>query len=169
MKRQTTQHERKRISRYSRNRRHGFTLVEIMCSLMIFAMVATAGTCLMGAMANGEEFFRDGTDAQSEVEFAIGRMVENVRAATAVSSPSSTSATSTLSLTSIAGQTVSYSRNSSKELVEQVGSTSNVLVHDVTTFSVAETSGNAKAFTITISAGTQEPITRTITVFGRNL
>jgi hypothetical protein len=139
-----------------------------MCSLMIFAMVATAGTYLMGAMADNQEFFEGGTNSQSEVEFAVGRMVENVRAATHVGTPSSTTAGSSLSLTSIGGSTIIYSVNNGN-LIEQTGATTNTLVHNVTTFSTAETAGNAKAFTITLSAGNEEPISRTFTVFGRNL
>ena len=169
MRQRIIHHQPKPTGRNPGSLARGFTLVEIMCTLMIFALVATAGTYLMGAMASGQEFFREGTDSQSEVEFAIGRMVENVRAATAVASPSSTAVSSSLSLTAIDGSSVIYSRDANHNLTERIGTATSTLVHDVTSFSVAETSGNSKAFTITISAGTQEPISRTITVFGRNL
>ncbi|HEY1683335.1 MAG TPA: type II secretion system protein [Tepidisphaeraceae bacterium] len=148
--------------------RRGFTLPEIMCSLMIFATVATAGTYLMGAMANNETYFRDGTNSQSEVEFALGRIVENVRAATAVSSPSSATAVHSITLTNINGQTVTYQINSSGNLTETVGSTTSTLVHSAS-FSAAQTGSNAKAFTITLSSGTEQVISRSVTVFGRNL
>jgi prepilin-type N-terminal cleavage/methylation domain-containing protein len=151
-----------------RKQRQGFTLAEIMCSLMIFAMVATAGTYMAGAMNTSEGFFRAGTTSQSEVEFAMGRMVENVRAATAVTSPASTTSVNTLTLSNISGSTVSYQVNSSGNLTETIGSTTNTLVHGAT-FSVKETTGNAKAFTITLSAGTEQVVSRSVTVFGRNL
>ena len=117
-------------------------------------------------------FFRAGTTSQSEIEFALGRMVENVRAATIVSSPSSTASVATLTLTNLGGNTVTY-RVSGNNLVEIVGTTTSTVVHGTSSgpvsFSVAETSGNSKAFTITVSVGTQQVISRTVTVFGRNL
>lgn len=154
----------------------GFTLAEIMISMMIFAMVAAAGTYMMSAASSAQNFFRNGTGSQSEVEFALGRMVENVRAAApgGISSPTSTTAASTLKLTTLTGATVTYTV-SNFCLTEQLNSgTANVLVHGTSaypvSFSVAQTQGNAKAFAITISAGSSQNITRnSITAFGRNL
>lgn len=160
--------------RKSRPARGAFTLAEVMISLMIFAMVATAGTYMMSATNTAQNFFRNGTNSQSELEFALGRMVENVRAATAVASPTSTSSVSTLTITNISGVTVTYTVNSSYCLTEKIGTgTANVLVHGTqqypVTMSVAETTGNSKAFTIAITAGSNQNIARSITVFGRNL
>jgi prepilin-type N-terminal cleavage/methylation domain-containing protein len=152
----------------SRNRPRAFTLAEIMCSLMIFTMVATAGTYMAGAMNTNQKFFRDGTNSQSEVEFALGRIVENVRAATVVSSPASTTAVRTLTLTNITGVIVTYQIDANGNLTENTGGLISTLVHSAS-FSVAETSGNSKVFTITISSGTDQVISRSVTAFGRNL
>lgn len=148
--------------------KRGFTLAEVMCSLMIFATVATGATYMMGAMSNSQTYFRNGTENQSEIEFALGRIVENVRAASAISSPSSTTAGSTLTLTTLSGATVMYKIDANHNLVETSGGVTSTLVHGAT-LSAAETSGNAKAFTITISTGTDQTVSRTVTVFGRNL
>jgi prepilin-type N-terminal cleavage/methylation domain-containing protein len=146
-----------------------FTLAEIMCSLMIFAMVASAGTYMVGAVNTNETFFRAGTSSQSEIEFAMGRIVENVRAATAVSSPTSTTAADKLKLTNISGATVTYQIDTNGNLTETVGTAAaSTLVHGAT-LSVQESSGNAKAFTITLSAGTSQVVSRSVTAFGRNL
>jgi hypothetical protein len=136
---------------------------------MIFATVATAGTYLMGAMANNETYFRDGTNSQSEVEFALGRIIENVRAATAISAPASTSASHTITLTNINGQTVTYQIDSSGNLTETVGSTTSTLVHSASLSAAQASTQTPKAFTITLSSGTEQVISRSVTVFGRNL
>jgi prepilin-type N-terminal cleavage/methylation domain-containing protein len=152
----------------SRRVHSGFTLAEIMCSLMIFTMVATAGTYMAGAMNNNQKFFRDGTNSQSEVEFALGRIVENVRAATTVSSPTSITPVHTLTLNNISGIVVTYQINASGNLIETVGSAVSTLVHNAS-FSVQENNSNPKAFDIKISSGTDQVITRSVTAFGRNL
>lgn len=161
-------------------RRSGFTLFELMLSLMIFAMASTAGAYMFCAAAENQTYFKASATSASEVEFAMSRIIENLRAATSatigtsptkltlVSLPNSAIGGATFTITytwSNGNLTETYVSNGT----DQTQNTSATLVHGVTSFTVSPLSGAASTYQITISAGTQEPILRKFTVFGRNL
>jgi len=166
-----------RPSHTSRVPRRGFTLTELMASLLIFAMVSTAATYLMGALSNTQQYAQNGATTDSEMAFACQRITENIRAANVV-----TIAASSITITSppsplISGGTftITYSLVGSN-LYEIYFNNSNsqtyssgVLVHNVSQFTVSQLAGNSKAFQVILNAGTTLGVQRTFVAFGRNL
>ncbi len=159
-------------------RRHGgFTLAELMASLIIFALVATAGTYLVGALSNTQQYVQSGTTSDSEAAFATERITENIRAATAVSFTSSSLTITSPPSALIGGGTftISYSVLGTSLLETCVNNTNNqtysagILVHNVSQFAVAQLAANPKAFQIVLNAGTTMKVKRTFVAFGRNL
>ncbi|HUO10105.1 MAG TPA: prepilin-type N-terminal cleavage/methylation domain-containing protein [Phycisphaerae bacterium] len=164
-----------------RRSRRAFTFVELMASLIIFAVVSTAGTYLLASAAKSQEYVKGGANAESEVEFAIQRITENIRDATALSYTSTSLTITSPPSPLISNNTfgISYSLVGTN-LIESYTNNGNsssyssgTIVHNVVTsgFSIAPLSGNNKAFQITISAGTNSTavIQRTFVAFGRNL
>ena len=167
----------KRMTQDRANRR-GFTFVELMVSLMIFSLVATAGTYLLATSAKTQSYVAGGATSESEVEFTIQRITENVRAATAVI-PGNSSLTITSPPSSrISGDTftIVYSVLGSNLIESYTDVTthavysSGIIAHNVSTFTPTALPANPKAFQVIFSAGTPSTtVTRTFVVFGRNL
>jgi hypothetical protein len=148
-----------------------------MTSLVIFALVAIASTFLVGAGFNTQQYAQASANTDSQVQFAVERITENIRAANAVSitgnsititsppSPLISNATFTINYFLVGNNLMeSYVNNSTSATYS-----SDVIVNNVTTFSVATLVANTKAFQITINAGTSPIIQRTFDAFGRNL
>lgn len=158
-------------------RSRAFTLIELMIALVIFALIAVAGTYLLLASCDTQQYVQNSAAADSEVEFARQRITENIRAATAVvisgstititSPPSSLISGGTFTITySILGSTLTetYLNNTNNQTY-----TSGTLVHNVTQFSVSKLAANPKAFQLVLTAGTTPSVQRTFVAFARNL
>ena len=162
----------------TRRSRRAFTFVELMASLIIFALVGTAGTYLLATSAKTQSYVNNDATSESEVEFSIQRITENIRAATAVTagttsititSPPSTrinNATFTIVYTLVGTNLYeNYTNNSNN------GSySSGIIAHNVTTFTPTPLAANPDAFQIILIAGTPSTtVSRTFVAFGRNL
>jgi hypothetical protein len=148
-----------------------------MISMIIFVLVATASTFLLGAAFNTQQYAQSGATSDSQVQFAIQRITENIRAANVVSiTANSITITSPPSpLISNSTFTINYFLVGNTLMESYVNNgngttySSDVIVYNVTQFSVATLAANAKAFQITLTAGTEPSVSRTFVAFGRNL
>jgi prepilin-type N-terminal cleavage/methylation domain-containing protein len=164
-----------------RSRLGGFTLAELMVAMMIFVLVAMAGAYLIAALARTQNYVEGNVASTSQVEFAVQRIIENIRSANAMSTSGSSTTTITITsppspLISDATFTITYTGSAGGNLTETyVNNTthatysSGVLVDNVTQFTIAPVSGVPDAYQITLNAGSVAPIQRTFVVFGRNL
>jgi prepilin-type N-terminal cleavage/methylation domain-containing protein len=164
---------------HPRRSRRAFTFVELMASLIIFALIATASTYLLGASAKTQSFVQGDATTESEVGFALQRITENVRAATAVT-PGTSSLTITSPPTTISGTTYNFTITYNlvgSNLWENYTNNANgssyssgIIVHNVQAFTPISLPANNKALQITLKAGTPSTtIARTFVAFGRNL
>jgi prepilin-type N-terminal cleavage/methylation domain-containing protein len=158
-------------------RRAAFTLTELMVALSIFSVASSAGTFLLVSAANTQRYVRASATEGSEVEFAMERMVENIRSANGVtlmgtgtivitSPPSALASNHTFTITyTFAGGvlTETYVDNSNGQTFS-----STALVHNVNQFSVWSQSAG-KAFHVVLDVGTTARAVREFVVFGRNL
>jgi len=155
------------------------TLVELLISVLVLAIVSTAITTLLFGAMNDNRYLESTGTAQSELELAMRRITNNIREA---QTGAVVLGTSTLAMTTQpdsadgypAGATVSYAlQNSSvtgqKDLAEtdqRYGT--NVLVHNVTTFTVAAVSGIPDLYQIDMIVGTSPKEERHFKVYARN-
>jgi prepilin-type N-terminal cleavage/methylation domain-containing protein len=160
--------------------RRAFTLIETILALTIFAMISLSVCILIVAAMNTDRVLRSTNTAQSEMEFAIGRISNNIRECQTGSLTVGTSTLSTLTQADVAngyssGATVSYSlqadpnaagQNMLMENDQRYGN--NALVHNVKTFSVAAVSGVDGLYQIDLVVGSQMTEERHIKVFTRN-
>ncbi|MGN6366793.1 MAG: PulJ/GspJ family protein [Phycisphaerae bacterium] len=167
-----------RRPRSKRRSRRAFTFVELMCSLIIFSLVATAGTYLLATSARTQSYVAGDAAVESEVEFSIQRITENIRAATSVAAGSSS-----LSITSppsprINNNTfaISYSLLGSNLIESYTNNATNasyssgIIAHNVQSFTVIALPANNNAFQITLTAGSPSTtVSRTFVAFARNL
>jgi len=166
-----------RLIKLRPSRYRAFTLIELMISLIIFALIAIASTYLVAAGFNTQQYAQSGATADSQVQFAVQRITDNIRAANAVTitANSITITSPPSSLISNGTFTINYflvGSNLMESYVNNANSTtfsSDVLVNNVGTFSVATVPANTKAFQITLKAGTAPTVQRTFIAFGRNL
>jgi prepilin-type N-terminal cleavage/methylation domain-containing protein len=159
----------------------GFTLVELMLAIMIVSLLSVAVATVLAGAGDTHLFVNSQTQAMAEVETAYRRVLHNVRTASAITTPSNTTTGSTLTLqtqpdpaNSNNPWTVTY-KISGGNLVEDdprydsTGSTPNVLVTGVQTFSVTKSSTTAPTtITVTITSNTSPPVTRTAVIDCRN-
>jgi len=158
-------------------RSRAFTLVELMVSMIIFVLVATAATFLLGASFNTQQFAQSGATTDSQIQFAVQRITENIRAANAVSSTANSITITSPPSTLIGGNTFTINyflvgNTLVESYVDNAGNStysSDVIVTNLTTFSVSTLAANSKAFQIVLTAGVEPSITRTFVAFGRNL
>jgi prepilin-type N-terminal cleavage/methylation domain-containing protein len=160
--------------------RRGFTLVELMVALLITAILSLAVCTLTAGAFKDDAYLRAAVIGQNEVELATRRMVNNIKEAQTGSITIGTSTLSTLTQADSAdgyssGATVSYAlaadatyptQNDLVETDQRYGS--NVLVHNVTTFTVSLVSGYTNLYHIDLVAATQPITERHVQVFGRN-
>jgi prepilin-type N-terminal cleavage/methylation domain-containing protein len=158
--------------------RPAFTLVELLLALAITAMLSVAVTAMLMGAARTDLYVSQQSTAVSQAENALRRIVYNLRAASAVSSPATGVTASTLTLAtqpdSANGNqpwTVTYAL-SGTDLTENDprynnGAAPNTIARNVSSFQVVHTSNSL--ITITITVGTNPQVKRSLTVYCRNL
>lgn len=161
-------------------RRRGATLVELLVALTVLAIISTAVTTLLSGAAETSSYVNTATDTVSQVETAYRRMVHNLRTASAISAPADTNAHTSGTLLTIQTQpdpsygnaacTVSY-LISGNNLVEQDTTRygTNTLVYNATVSVKRLSMTSPTLVQVTISAGGNPTISRTFTVYCRNL
>jgi prepilin-type N-terminal cleavage/methylation domain-containing protein len=159
-------------------RKSAFTLVELLLALVIMAVLSVAVTTLLMGAARTDLYVSQESRAVSEAENALRRIIYNLRTASAVSSPATGVTASALTL---ATQPDSANGNqpypvtyalSGTDLTESDsrynnGATANTIAEHVSLFQVVHTSNSL--ITITITIGTSPAVTRSVTVYCRNL
>jgi prepilin-type N-terminal cleavage/methylation domain-containing protein len=157
--------------------RRAVTLVELLLGLAILAVLATATTSLLTAAGNTNQYVNSATDSMSQVETAYRRILHNLRTASAITAPTNTTATTTFTVQTQpdpnygnVAATVTYSVSSGNLVETDSRYGTNILVTNVGTFSVQRLSMSSPTqVSVSISVGTQRPVTRNVTVTCRNL
>ena len=159
--------------------RRAYTLVELLVALAVISIMAVAVfTMTMGA-AKTSLYVTAGTDTISQVETAYRRIMHNLRTSSSISAPAAQQTpVSTLMLktqpdsnNSNTMYDVSYTL-SNGSLVETDSRylSANTLVTGVTAFTITRnTLTTPETVTMTITAGTSPSISRTVTIYCRNL
>jgi prepilin-type N-terminal cleavage/methylation domain-containing protein len=162
------------------HRPRGFTLVELMTTLMIFALIATAATSMMASSANTQKYVLNNVNAVSSAELAFRRIVENIRSASQCTCPTAAEIDLvTQPDTSKTGNPVyniQYTIVGSQlmEFDDRYGAAvgvGNVLATNVTTFNVTvvqSTKPTMYQLTLTLSPPNSAPITRQAYITSRN-
>ena len=158
-----------------------FTMVELLLALVITSLLATAVAAMLTGAAKTNQFVTKETDAVFQTETAARRMIHNLRAASAVSSPATTTAANSLTLTTQrdssngnATYTITYSLIGTN-LVESdprynVSGTPNTIATNISAFTVTRSSlTSPQKILINITTNTSPPVTRSFTVYCRNL
>jgi prepilin-type N-terminal cleavage/methylation domain-containing protein len=158
----------------------GFTFVELMTALVIFAMLATAACILLFGALNTNRHVQSLTTAESEIELAMRRMVNNIHEA---QTGSIAVGTSTLTLLTQDDPAHGYSNGASVIYSLQADSSNagqqdlmendqrygtNTLVHNVTTFNIALVSGSTALYQVDLVVGTKVKEERHFQVAARN-
>jgi prepilin-type N-terminal cleavage/methylation domain-containing protein len=156
-------------------RRRGLTLVELMVTLMIISLVATAATSLMTSSANAQRYVLANTNAVSQTELAFRRVIENIRSSSQAVCVSPTEVDLvTQPDTSKAGNPVyniSYVLVGGQLMESDDRYGTNVLVANVSGFNAAvvqNTKPTAFLIQLVVAPPNSEPITRTAYVTSRN-
>ncbi|MGN6368982.1 MAG: PulJ/GspJ family protein [Phycisphaerae bacterium] len=161
-------------------RRRAFTLLELILGLVIMAIISTAVCALTTGSMNADRYMRAFTDSQSEVEFAMRRITNNIREAQTGSITFTATTLSTLTQADAAhgcssGATVSYAlrpdpSNASLRILVETDQRygTNTLVHNVQTFSVSQVSGSSDLYQIDLVAGGTDQAARHFKVLARN-
>lgn len=157
-------------------RRRGFTLVELMISLIIFALVASAAGSLLYSTLNTNTYVSSATGAASQVDLAMDRMIENLRSASWAQAYSPNQLylkTENDPNNNNQPDTLEYSLNSSAQLTETntlYGSTPLVLASNVQTFSVTllKTGPTLYRITLVLKPPSSPAVTRNCDVACRN-
>lgn len=156
------------------------TLVELLVALVVVAILSTAITTLVFGAMNDNRYLQNNAVAQSELELAMRRITNNIREGQTGTVAVGPSALSMVTQPDSAdgypsGVTVSYAVQNSTTVTGQKDLTetdqrygTNVLVHNVTTFSAAQVSGISNLFQIDIVVGTAPQTERHFKVFARN-
>jgi len=163
----------------SRTRR-AFTLVELIVSLVIMAILSVAVCAMTFGAMNVDRFSRSTSSAQSEIELAMRRIANNLRTAQTGSITVGTNTCSSLTQADSTnsypnGATVTYTlaadpnATGQQMLVEtdqRFGT--NTLLHNVTTFTVAAVSGIGGLYQVDLVVGSSMVEERHFKVFTRN-
>ncbi len=141
-----------------RPRRAGaFTLVELMLSLVIFALVASAAGSLMYSTLNTNNYVASATGAASQADLAMDRMIENLRSASWAQAPAPNQLylkTENDPNNNNQPDTLEYSVNSGGQLTETntlYGSTPLALANNVQTFAVTLLQTNPTLYRISLA------------------
>jgi prepilin-type N-terminal cleavage/methylation domain-containing protein len=157
----------------------GYTLVELLLALVLISIISIAVFTMVAGAAKTSLYVTSGTDTVSQVETAYRRILHNVRTSSRVKLPS-TAGTPDTTLTVVtqpdssngnATYTVTYSV-SNGNLVETDSryTAPNTLVSGVTAFSVTLLSTSSpEAVQVVLTAGSAESVSRTVTIYCRNL
>lgn len=157
-----------------------FTLLELILAMVILVIISAAVCALTTGSMNVDRYMRSCTDGQSEVDFTMRRIANNVREAQSGSITFTATTLNTMTQSDPAhgystGATVAYSllpdpsNLSQRILVEndqRYGT--NTLVHNVTTFNVAQVAGFSSLYQIDIVAGTPNVSERHFKALARN-
>jgi prepilin-type N-terminal cleavage/methylation domain-containing protein len=160
----------RKISRTPR----GFTLVELMVSLMIFSLMSTAIISLMFTSYDINRQVRSENDLVSQVESTLRRIVDNTRSS---STPGPYFTSTHIDLYTQADTdhsnlkyNIQYYINAGGDLVEYhdlYGT--NTLVHNCTAFTVFTLHTNPTVLQVTITAADgKNTVTRTCNITARN-
>ncbi|MGN6367833.1 MAG: PulJ/GspJ family protein [Phycisphaerae bacterium] len=161
-------------------RRGAFTLVELMTTLVIFALIATAATSMMASSANTQRYVMNNVNANSQAELAFRRIVENIRSSSQCWVPNANEIDLwTQPDANKTPHSVIYSLVGTQLMESDDRYGTNVLATNVTTFAPSQAvsttnpsllSSNPSIFqlTITISPPNSPPITRQSTIVARN-
>ena len=161
--------------------RSAFTLVELLVSLAIIAMISVAVSTMTVGAINSDRYIRAANTAQAESELSMRRMANNLRSAQTGTISIGTSTFTCISQPDASngypsGATVVYSlqndpqNSSQKVLIEndpRYGST-NILAHNVTTFTIVLVSGYTDYYQVDLVLGTTPPQERHFRVYNRN-
>jgi type II secretory pathway pseudopilin PulG len=155
--------------------------VELIVALLIVALVSTAICAMTFGAMNGDRYLRFAYNTQSEIELASRRIVNNIHEAQTGSIVLATNSLTTVTQADVAhgyssGATIVYSlqpdatTSTQNDLVEndpRYGG-NNVLVHNVTTFTVAAVNNVSGLYQVDIVAGSPNVVERHFKVFTRN-
>jgi len=147
--------------------RRAFTFLELMLALTIIAMLGSAVSFLIVGSMNADRFLRSTNSTQAELELAVDRISNNIREAQSGSISVGTGTLGTLTQADIGngyplGATVSYTLatdpNNATQMVlmendQRYGN--NILLHNVTTFTVAQVAGVAGLYQVDLVSGGQ--------------
>ena len=165
----------KNVTAPVRTAARAFTLVELMVTLMIISLVATASTSMLVSSANIQRYVLNNTNAVSQTELAFRRIVENIRSSSqATWVPPAELDLVTQPNTAVAGNPVynvkySLAGNQLLEVDDRYGF--NVLVGNVSTFTVTTVQATKPTMfqvTLTVTPVGSPPITRQSYVTARN-
>jgi prepilin-type N-terminal cleavage/methylation domain-containing protein len=160
--------------------RRGYTLVELMVSLSIFAFASTAISSLMFATYETKSHIQGTTDATSAAEISMRRIIEVARSAKDISYTDPQ--TGMFVLTPPDSSNLSYifiyyqNNNQLREKIETAGSLTliqdSLLVGDLTSFGVTRVNAGKfpESYQVNLVVnGTPVPISRSVVVTARNL
>jgi prepilin-type N-terminal cleavage/methylation domain-containing protein len=159
--------------------RGALTLVEMLVALVVISIVSVAVFTMVAGAADTSLYVTSGTDTVSQVETAYRRMLHNARACSAITAPTGTSAATTLTLKTQndpsngnAPRTVTYALSNGNLVETDVGASTvtSTLVTGVTNFAVTRiTTTSPQQVQISVTAGRSPAVTRTVTIYCRNL
>jgi prepilin-type N-terminal cleavage/methylation domain-containing protein len=156
--------------------RTAVTLVELLVSLTIVAILSSAVAVMLAGASQTNSYVNNETDAMSAVENANRRILHNVRTASVITTPANGILTQSIILKTQNDPAnnnlpakVTYAIDSYGNLVEtddRFGT--NILVKNVRTFDVQRINTTPTELNVTITSGTNPPVTRTIVITCRN-
>ena len=159
--------------------RRAFTLVELLVALVVISIMSVAVFGMLAGAAKTSLYVTSGTDTVSQVETAYRRILHNLRACSSISAPlTQQTAAATLTLKTqpdVSNSNTMYDVSytvSSGSLMETDSRypSANALVAGVTAFTVTRnTLTKPQTVTVTITAGTSPSISRTVTIYCRDL
>jgi len=159
----------------------GFTLVELLVSLVIIAILSVAVSTMLVGAAKTNLFVLNETDAVSQAENALRRIMHNLRTASAISAPATMTSSSTLTLVTQTDPatgnpyTITYTLTGttlteSDPRYNTSGGSPNTIASNVSAFSVTRNSlSSPQTVTVMITVGTAAPVSRSVTIYCRNL
>jgi prepilin-type N-terminal cleavage/methylation domain-containing protein len=163
------------------NRARAFTLVELLAALTIMSVLSVAIVALLIGAARTNAYVKTESDSVAHAEMALRRILHNLRTASTITQPPAAETSSTLTLAtqpdsanSNATYTVTYALQGNR-LTESdprfnVGGTPSTIARNVSAFEVRRNSTTApQTVTLTITIGTSSAVTRSVTVYCRNL
>jgi type II secretory pathway component PulJ len=157
------------------------TLVELLVSLTILAILSTAVTVMLRAGGQASSALGASMTNQWEVQTALSRIVQQSRMCTTLTVPTGVSGGSTFSLVTepdtlnnSATYAVTYSlitaSDGTKQLQEADARYGNsILLHNVQSFDVrTKNIGAPQVVILTLTVGSTPPVTRTVRITPRN-
>lgn len=165
-------------ARRDKSRLKAFTLVELLVALVVISIISVAVTAMLSGASKTSLYVNTSTDTVSQMETAYRRILHNLRTCSAITTPTTTTAASTLTLVTQpdagngnATYTVTYALTNGNLTENDSRYTSaNTLVTGVTAFTVTRLSlTSPQSVQVTITAGSAEVVTRSVTIYCRNL